>query len=197
MLLKAQTHFHTIRNVWVITPCCATQKSGMLIFVHEKTSAPPPGDLTPLPCLLSCLNWLLHPRLILSDAWHAYMPAPPPPMPPSPPSRLLTPSTYHPYARGCLPYMPPMLLTILTLSVPCQHASDARGVPSQHASDTAYHTYAHIVPSQYASNAAYHPHPCSALPTILQRCLASLCLQFPPNMPPTPHSHWPNPQGHF
>ncbi|MBW0544245.1 hypothetical protein O181_083960 [Austropuccinia psidii MF-1] len=54
--LKAQTHFHTIRNVWVITPHDATQRFGMLILVHEKTSAPPPVHLTPLPCLLSRLS---------------------------------------------------------------------------------------------------------------------------------------------
>ncbi|MBW0563497.1 hypothetical protein O181_103212 [Austropuccinia psidii MF-1] len=56
MSLKGQTHFHTIRNFWVITPHGATQQFGMLILVHEKTSAPPPGHLTPLPCLLSRLS---------------------------------------------------------------------------------------------------------------------------------------------
>ncbi|MBW0494988.1 hypothetical protein O181_034703 [Austropuccinia psidii MF-1] len=77
MSFKAQTHFNTIRNVWVITPNGATQQFGMLIFVHEKTSASPPGHLTPLPCLLSLLNWLPHPHLIISDAENAYVPAPP------------------------------------------------------------------------------------------------------------------------
>ncbi|MBW0575324.1 hypothetical protein O181_115039 [Austropuccinia psidii MF-1] len=41
MSLKAQTHFHTTRNVWVITPYGATQQFGMLILVYEKTSTPP------------------------------------------------------------------------------------------------------------------------------------------------------------
>ncbi|MBW0494659.1 hypothetical protein O181_034374 [Austropuccinia psidii MF-1] len=77
MSLKAQTHLNTICNVWVLTPHGATQQFSMLIFVHEKTSAPPPGHLTPLPCLLSHLNWLLHPGLILSKAKHACAPTPP------------------------------------------------------------------------------------------------------------------------
>ncbi|MBW0517192.1 hypothetical protein O181_056907 [Austropuccinia psidii MF-1] len=68
MSLKSQTHFHTIRNVWVITPHGATQQFGMPIFVQEKTSAPPPGHLTPLPYLLSRLNWIPNPHLILSNA---------------------------------------------------------------------------------------------------------------------------------
>ncbi|MBW0586345.1 hypothetical protein O181_126060 [Austropuccinia psidii MF-1] len=94
-----------------------------------------------------------------------------------------------------------MLLTILKLAVPSQHAFNAPyhpyacGVPSQHASDAAYHPYACIVPTQHASNTSYHPYSCSALPTCLQHHLPSLHLQCPPNMPPTPPSHWPNPQG--
>ncbi|MBW0581849.1 hypothetical protein O181_121564 [Austropuccinia psidii MF-1] len=46
MSLKAQTHFHTIHTVWVITPDGATQRFGMLIFLHDKTSAPPPASPT-------------------------------------------------------------------------------------------------------------------------------------------------------
>ncbi|MBW0481791.1 hypothetical protein O181_021506 [Austropuccinia psidii MF-1] len=65
MSLKAQTHFNTIRNVWVITPHGATQPFGMLTFVDQMTSAAPPGHLTHLPCLLSHLNLPPHPRLIL------------------------------------------------------------------------------------------------------------------------------------
>ncbi|MBW0460608.1 hypothetical protein O181_000323 [Austropuccinia psidii MF-1] len=53
MSLKAQTHLNAIHNVWVIMPHGARQQVGMLIFVHEKTCAPPPDHLTPLPCLLS------------------------------------------------------------------------------------------------------------------------------------------------
>ncbi|MBW0573658.1 hypothetical protein O181_113373 [Austropuccinia psidii MF-1] len=87
------------------------------------------------------------------------------------------------------------------LTVPSRHSSDtpyhpyACGVPSRHASDAAYHPYTCIVPAQHASDAAYHPYACSALPTCLWRCLPSLFLQCPPDMPPTPPSHWPNPQG--
>ncbi|MBW0569710.1 hypothetical protein O181_109425 [Austropuccinia psidii MF-1] len=106
MSLKAQSHFKTICNVWVITPHDARQKLGMLIFVHEKISTPPPAHLTPLPCLLSCMNWLLHPRLIFTKPQHAYMPTPPKDMPPWPPpiSALTT-----PYAST------PLLLKMLTL----------------------------------------------------------------------------------
>ncbi|MBW0494441.1 hypothetical protein O181_034156 [Austropuccinia psidii MF-1] len=67
MSLKAQTHFNTICKVWVITPHGERKQFGMLIFVHEKTSSPPPDHLTPLPCLLSCMNWLPHHHLIHSD----------------------------------------------------------------------------------------------------------------------------------
>ncbi|MBW0517196.1 hypothetical protein O181_056911 [Austropuccinia psidii MF-1] len=43
-----------------------------------------------------------------------------------------------------------------------------------------------LAPSQHASNVAYHPYTPSALPTCLRRCLPSLCLQCPSNMPPMP-----------
>ncbi|MBW0460383.1 hypothetical protein O181_000098 [Austropuccinia psidii MF-1] len=74
--------------------------------------------------------------------------------------------------------MPPMLLTILTLAVPCPHASNA-----------AYHPYTCIVPAQHASDAAYHPYACSALPTCLQShnyhpytfIALPTCLQRPPH----------------
>ncbi|MBW0582404.1 hypothetical protein O181_122119 [Austropuccinia psidii MF-1] len=61
------------------------------------------------------------------------------------------------------PNMPPTLLTIFTLTVPSQHASNAPyhpyacRVPSHHASNTAYHPYTCIVPAQHSSDAAYHP----------------------------------------
>ncbi|MBW0535385.1 hypothetical protein O181_075100 [Austropuccinia psidii MF-1] len=48
--------------------------------------------------------------------------------------------------------MPLTPLTIFTLAV-----------TSQHASDTAYHPYTCIVPTQHASDTAYHPYVCSAL----------------------------------
>ncbi|MBW0551027.1 hypothetical protein O181_090742 [Austropuccinia psidii MF-1] len=118
-------------------------------------------------------------------------------MPPTPltiPYAAVGPSSYasnatltpH-YASLHPPNMPPMLLTILTLAVPTQHASNAAyhpyacsalptcldtpyhpnagGVPSRHASNIAYHPYACIVPTQHASHAAYHPYACSSLPT--------------------------------
>ncbi|MBW0591090.1 hypothetical protein O181_130805 [Austropuccinia psidii MF-1] len=77
MSLKAQTHFHTICKIWVITPHGARQQFGMLIFVHEKISAQLPDHLTPLPCLFSGINWLQHPRLTLSNPQHDYAAAPP------------------------------------------------------------------------------------------------------------------------
>ncbi|MBW0483482.1 hypothetical protein O181_023197 [Austropuccinia psidii MF-1] len=46
MSLKAQTHINTIHKVWVTTPHGASQQFGMLIFVREMTSAPPPDHLT-------------------------------------------------------------------------------------------------------------------------------------------------------
>ncbi|MBW0482311.1 hypothetical protein O181_022026 [Austropuccinia psidii MF-1] len=73
-------------------------------------------------------------------------------------------------------------LTILMLTVPSRHASNApyhpytHGCPpdmplmpltilmlsvtSQHASNATDHPYARIVPSQHASDAAYHPYTC-------------------------------------
>ncbi|MBW0582260.1 hypothetical protein O181_121975 [Austropuccinia psidii MF-1] len=60
--------------------------------------------------------------------------------------------------------MPPMLLTILTLAVLSQHASNAHyhpyacGVPSQNACDAAYHPYACIMTAQHSSDAPYHPY---------------------------------------
>ncbi|MBW0553083.1 hypothetical protein O181_092798 [Austropuccinia psidii MF-1] len=75
----------------------------MLTFVDEMTSAPPPGHLTPLPCLLSCLNWLPHPRLILLTLSMLMCPHHPPDETPTLPSPLLMlshPHPYHLYARG-------------------------------------------------------------------------------------------------
>ncbi|MBW0494115.1 hypothetical protein O181_033830 [Austropuccinia psidii MF-1] len=70
--------------------------------------------------------------------------------------------------------MPPTLLTILTLAVPSQHASNA-----------AYHPYAHSsLPTCLQHHLPSLRSP-SALPTCLQHCLPSLRLQCPPNMPPT------------
>ncbi|MBW0473953.1 hypothetical protein O181_013668 [Austropuccinia psidii MF-1] len=75
MSLKNKTHIKTSGKFWVITLHGARKQFGMLIFVHEMTSSPPPNDLTPLPCLVSCMNWLLHHCLILSNPQNAYSPA--------------------------------------------------------------------------------------------------------------------------
>ncbi|MBW0538282.1 hypothetical protein O181_077997 [Austropuccinia psidii MF-1] len=102
---------------------------------------------------------LLHPFLIFSLAYNPYASAPPPHLLLGLQSLCccralklcLQCSPHPPYPSLHLPNMPPMLLTILTLTVPSRHASNApyhpytRGVPSQHASDAAYHPYARIV----------------------------------------------------
>ncbi|MBW0547159.1 hypothetical protein O181_086874 [Austropuccinia psidii MF-1] len=91
--------------------------------------------------------------------------------------------------------MPPTLLTILTLAVPSQHASDApyhpyaHGVPSRHASDATYHPYTCILPAQHSSVAAYHPYASSALLTCLPRPPHTL-----PPSPPSPPLMLPHPQ---
>ncbi|MBW0483197.1 hypothetical protein O181_022912 [Austropuccinia psidii MF-1] len=86
---------------------------------HEMTSAPPPDHLTPLPCLLSSMNWLPHPHLILSDPSHAYVPAPP--------SR---------YASAVVPpYLPPHFLPSLhshgslKIFLQCRHLISALTPP--------------------------------------------------------------------
>ncbi|MBW0463753.1 hypothetical protein O181_003468 [Austropuccinia psidii MF-1] len=45
--LKPKSHINTIHNLWVITPHGSRQ-----------------DNLPPLPSLLSCMNWLLHPLII-------------------------------------------------------------------------------------------------------------------------------------
>ncbi|MBW0539377.1 hypothetical protein O181_079092 [Austropuccinia psidii MF-1] len=182
MSLKAQTHFNTIHNVCVITPHGATQQFGMLIFVHEKTSASLPGHLTCLPCLLSHLNWLPHPHLILSNAWHAYTLAPPSHFRPHHSLWFLTPSSSSPWLTILTllqgPQVMPPTPPSPPLTPPCTHLILSAayhpyigGVPSQHATDTAYNPYTCIVPAQHSSNAAYHPYTWSALPTCLKRPL--------------------------
>ncbi|MBW0527231.1 hypothetical protein O181_066946 [Austropuccinia psidii MF-1] len=115
----------------------------------------------------SPLLMLPHPHLIFSFAHNPYAAA-------GPSSYAYNTALNPPYASSHPPNMPPILLTILTLAVPSQHASKAPyhpyacGVPSRHASDAAYHPYACIVPARHASDAAYHPYACSALPTCLQ-----------------------------
>ncbi|MBW0465762.1 hypothetical protein O181_005477 [Austropuccinia psidii MF-1] len=123
MSLKAQTHFHTTCNVWVITPHCATQQFSMLILVHEKTSAhclhsyaptPPPDETlilaphlrphhslrfrTPPHLLLGLQSLCCCGALKLCLQRH-----------PQPPFRLLAPAqhasdaAYHSYACSALP----------------------------------------------------------------------------------------------
>ncbi|MBW0553463.1 hypothetical protein O181_093178 [Austropuccinia psidii MF-1] len=169
--LKAQTHFHTICNVWVITPHSPTQQFGMRIFVHEKTSAPAPGTSS------YASNTTLTP-LILCAPYHAYARGVP--------SRHAYDAAYHPYA--CIvparhasnaayhPYTRSALLKCLQRSLP---------------------SLCPWIPSLHASHAAYHPYTRSDLQTCLQHRLPSLHYQCPPDMPLMPPSHWPNPQGHL
>ncbi|MBW0470905.1 hypothetical protein O181_010620 [Austropuccinia psidii MF-1] len=131
MSLKAQNHFHTICNVWVITPHGATQQSGMLILFHAYAPAPAPDETPTLPPHLRPNNSLGFCTPASSSPWITIFtllrgPQVMPPTPPSPPLPSLC------SWSECLPNMPPMPPTILTLAV-----------PSQHASDTAYYPYAH------------------------------------------------------
>ncbi|MBW0500136.1 hypothetical protein O181_039851 [Austropuccinia psidii MF-1] len=155
MSLKAQTHFNTIRKVWVITPHGARKQFGMLIFVHEKTSTPRPDHLTHLPCLLSCLNWLSHPSLILSDPWQAYVP--------TLPSRCdsdTAPPHLHPHHSLCscsaLPKCPqhhlPSLLLCSSLPTCLRHHPHTGVILN-----AAYDPYAPAAPSRYALDAALNP----------------------------------------
>ncbi|MBW0486442.1 hypothetical protein O181_026157 [Austropuccinia psidii MF-1] len=89
MSLKEKTHINTIFNIWVITPHGASQKFGILMLIHEMTSAPL-ADCLPLyhaysnagtglrtTALVSLLSPILtspHPCLIISATYHAYAP---------------------------------------------------------------------------------------------------------------------------
>ncbi|MBW0519523.1 hypothetical protein O181_059238 [Austropuccinia psidii MF-1] len=66
MSLTEKTHTHTIDNFWVITSRGARKQFGIIIFVLWMTPAPLPDHMTPLPCLISLMNWLLHHLLIIS-----------------------------------------------------------------------------------------------------------------------------------
>ncbi|MBW0475551.1 hypothetical protein O181_015266 [Austropuccinia psidii MF-1] len=111
MSLKAQTHINTICKVQVITPHGASQQFCLLIFVHEMTSSLPPDYLTPLPCLLSHINWLPHPLLIPSSPQHAYTP--------SPPSRYASVAAppYPPHTSTPLPHPQPSLQHLTSLAI--------------------------------------------------------------------------------
>ncbi|MBW0467980.1 hypothetical protein O181_007695 [Austropuccinia psidii MF-1] len=170
MSLKAQTHFNTICNVWVITPHGATKKFGMLTFVDEMTSAPLPACLcartAPQMRLRHCPPSPTSPLLTLSHPrpYHLYTCGVP--------SQHGSNAVYHPYAHvvSSQHSLPSLRLrsafpTWLQHSLPslCSHSALPawlRRLPSRHASNTAYHPYAHVVPSRHASNTAYHPYAC-------------------------------------
>ncbi|MBW0534403.1 hypothetical protein O181_074118 [Austropuccinia psidii MF-1] len=157
-----------------------------------------------------------------------------PPTPPSPPLCLLTPTAYHPYARGCPPNMPltppshwPLMILILlqppqdetTMPAPMSSITNP-ALPSPPLTICMLPPDPQDMPLTPPSPPLMTPHPCrlpflrlwsafptflqhrlpslrlySACPTCLRRCLPSLGSQFPPNMPLTPPSHWPNAQG--
>ncbi|MBW0537320.1 hypothetical protein O181_077035 [Austropuccinia psidii MF-1] len=174
MSLKAKTHINAICEVWVITPHGARQQFGMLIFVHEMTSTPPPEHLTPLPCLLLGINWLPHhpliisasgqdmlqllpphPHLILSAAYHASAPA--------------APSRYDPgTTTPCLPS--PILMLLHPQDMALKLAPHLWTNPSlRFGTRSAYHAYAPAAPSRYASDTST-PCPPSPILTLPQPC---------------------------
>ncbi|MBW0565734.1 hypothetical protein O181_105449 [Austropuccinia psidii MF-1] len=176
MSLKAQTHFNTICNFWGITPHGATKQFGMLTFVDEMTSAPLPGHLTPLPCLLSHLNLLLHPRLILPTLSMLTCPHRSPDETPTlPPISNLT----TPYAFT-LPPLPSLCLrsalpTWLQRCIPCLCSRGAlptslrHSLPSSRSHSALLTWLRHRVPSLRS---------CGALPTCLLRHLPSPSLHI-------------------
>ncbi|MBW0508986.1 hypothetical protein O181_048701 [Austropuccinia psidii MF-1] len=120
MSLKAQTHFNTIHNVWVITPHGATQHAPHL-HPHHSLCFRTPASSSPW---LTILKLLQGPQVR-------------PPTPPSPPLRLVAPAAYHPYACG---------VHSQHASNAAYHPY-ACIVPAQHAYNAAYHPYAGGVPS--------------------------------------------------
>ncbi|MBW0582845.1 hypothetical protein O181_122560 [Austropuccinia psidii MF-1] len=137
----------------------------------ELASASPPN---PLQCL-ACLSTRTPLQMRLQHC------------PPSPPSLLLT--LLHPCLIFSLAY------NTYTPAGPSSNASNATLTPLTPPCTHLLPSLLSWMPAQNASDAAYHPYDLSALPTCLQCCLPSLYLQCPPYMPPTPPSHWPNPQG--
>ncbi|MBW0484555.1 hypothetical protein O181_024270 [Austropuccinia psidii MF-1] len=175
MSLKAQTHFNTISNVWVITPHGATQQFGKLTFVDEMTPALPPGHITPLPFFLSGLDLLPHPRLLLPMLSMLRCPHRPPDKVPKLPPHLCPHHSlcFHTPALTILtlvnlPFLclSSALPTWLQCSVPSLHSRDALptwiqcNIPSlhSHGSNAASHPYAHMVPSRHIFSATYHSH---------------------------------------
>ncbi|MBW0498448.1 hypothetical protein O181_038163 [Austropuccinia psidii MF-1] len=147
-------------NHWQLTSCPTA---------HAYTPTPPPDETLTLPPHLRPHHSLCFHTPASYPPWLTILMLlqGPQVMPPTPPSPPLTPPRTH------------LILLATNHPYPC-------GVPSQHASDATYHHCACIVPARHASEAAYHPYACSSLLTCLQRCLLSLRLQCPPNMPPTP-----------
>ncbi|MBW0561645.1 hypothetical protein O181_101360 [Austropuccinia psidii MF-1] len=87
-------------------PLTLAQSARRLVIL---TLLQPPQDDTTMPPPISALT------------------TPPPSTPLTPPcTRLMLSTAYHPYACGCPPNMPPMLLTILMLAVPSRNSSNAR-----------------------------------------------------------------------
>ncbi|MBW0474939.1 hypothetical protein O181_014654 [Austropuccinia psidii MF-1] len=179
MSLKAQAHFHTICNVWVITPHGATQEFGRLILAHEETSAPPPGHLTPFPCLISCMRLRHCPPISILTTPYASA---------SPPHLLL--------GLQCLRCCGALKLCLqccahppLHLLAPAQHALNSSYNPCTHSSLPT--CLQHSLPSLRLWSAFPTCLQCrlpslhlySAHPTGLQPCLPSLRLQCPPDMP--------------
>ncbi|MBW0490963.1 hypothetical protein O181_030678 [Austropuccinia psidii MF-1] len=115
----------------------------------------PQDETTMMP---SPLLTLPHPRLIFSLDYNPYSAV-------GTLSYAYNATLTTPYASLHTPKIPPMLLTILILAVPSQHASDAP-----------YHPYACGVPSGHASDTAYHPYARSDFLTCLRRRLPSLRL---------------------
>ncbi|MBW0463734.1 hypothetical protein O181_003449 [Austropuccinia psidii MF-1] len=92
MSLTSNTHTHNIENFWVITSRGARKQFGILIFFLWMTPAPLPDHLTPLPCLISLMNWLLHHLLITFSSSHNILPLLPLPLHNHPSLRFCTPA---------------------------------------------------------------------------------------------------------
>ncbi|MBW0491534.1 hypothetical protein O181_031249 [Austropuccinia psidii MF-1] len=115
--LTAKTHTHTIDNFWVITSQGARKQFVILIFVLWMTPAPLSDHLTPLPCLISLMSWLLHHPLIISASSQYMLPL------------LHFPSTItHPYASTPLLHPHDLPLTLPPHIFP--HSSSSFGTPA-------------------------------------------------------------------
>ncbi|MBW0556388.1 hypothetical protein O181_096103 [Austropuccinia psidii MF-1] len=172
-------------------------------------SAPPPDHLTPLPCLLSCMNLLLHHPLIISSSKGLHLGQdmlPLPPMhlcnllslrfcPPNPLFRTLMiflqyhpsiSSMTHPYASAPLP--------LIMLMLP-PHPHDMPPMLPNHLQpypylifSTAYHAHAPSVLSQYASNTTTPcpPSPLALTMLTLQQHPQHILLMHLPHVCPHP-----------